>query len=290
MASKHGGSRHRLQRTAGKARLRKASLPVLVSLCASLLFAPDAAVLAARNQEAHPPISGAHPPKAANDLLAYPARGDAAQFSTLPGSAAAAGAGMAMALHAVSFAPDAGYAAGSTGSNHPRSGAGVLAGANQGTPGPIFIPIVQATAGPDGSIIHIVQTGQTMIGIATVYGVPLEDLFAFNGLTANSFINPGDEIIVKPPRTPTPTVSRTPTASATSTVTQTPTPTITARPALSLAATAEGAVTPTPTATQLTAAALFDTETTRGRLLLAIVAGAFLFLMVPFIASLRRRP
>ncbi len=154
---------------------------------------------------------------------------------------------------------------------------------------PIFIPILQATARPDGAIIHVVQTGQTLIGIANVYGVPVEDLFAFNDLTANSFINPGDEIIVRPPRTPTPTVSPTPTATATPTVTKTPTPTITARPALALAATAESAVTPTATPTQRTAAMLLDTQSTRGRLLLAIVASAFLFLMVPFIASLRRR-
>lgn len=49
----------------------------------------------------------------------------------------------------------------------------------------------------DGSIVHIVKSGQTLVGIATVYGIPLPDLLTLNGLTMESIIQPGDRILVR---------------------------------------------------------------------------------------------
>jgi LysM repeat protein len=81
------------------------------------------------------------------------------------------------------------------------------------------VPFVTTTPNPDGSIVHVVQQGQTLIGIATVYGVQLIDLLERNGLTMDSIILPGDNILIKR-ADPTPTLTTeeilvTPTASAT---------------------------------------------------------------------------
>ena len=67
----------------------------------------------------------------------------------------------------------------------------------QNTPQPGVTPIVAATPRSDGSIIHIVQQGQTLVGIANIYEVPIQELLSLNGLTLDSIILPGDEVIVK---------------------------------------------------------------------------------------------
>jgi len=111
-----------------------------------------------------------------------------------------------------------------------------------GTQGPLptlelVIPIQAATPGPNGSIEHIVQPGQTLIGIAFVYQIELSDLLSLNNLSPSSLIHPGDRLVIKPadttptqatqtPATGTPTPTRaTPTIKAT--LTLTPTHTIT---------------------------------------------------------------
>lgn len=58
-------------------------------------------------------------------------------------------------------------------------------------------PVVQAEPNADGSIIHVVEYGQTLWTIAAVYGVDLQTLFDLNGMDGNSFVFPGDEIIVQ---------------------------------------------------------------------------------------------
>jgi LysM repeat protein len=58
------------------------------------------------------------------------------------------------------------------------------------------IGFVQATANPDGSVIHVVQSGQTLTGIANVYEVELSELLKLNNLTLQSIIQPGDRILV----------------------------------------------------------------------------------------------
>ncbi|MCP4357213.1 MAG: LysM peptidoglycan-binding domain-containing protein [Chloroflexi bacterium] len=78
-------------------------------------------------------------------------------------------------------------------------------------PEPLFIiPITLAKPGEDGSLVHVVQDGQALWSLAAHYDVPLSDLLLFNGLLADSFVQPGDEIIIRlpegvpPPPTPTP--------------------------------------------------------------------------------------
>jgi LysM repeat protein len=76
---------------------------------------------------------------------------------------------------------------------------------------PIFVtPIEIAAPRDDGSIIHVVQTGQTAWAIAARYDVPLSDILYFNTLGSSPLLKPGDEIYVRlaegqaPPPTPTP--------------------------------------------------------------------------------------
>ncbi len=82
------------------------------------------------------------------------------------------------------------------------------------TPAPTKVvaqPVVVATPRDDGSIVHVVQAGQALYTIAVIYEVPLETIFALNGLTMDSVIYPGDEIIIQAGLSPSPTPLASPT-------------------------------------------------------------------------------
>jgi len=57
-------------------------------------------------------------------------------------------------------------------------------------------PFPTPTPGPDGRIIYIVQAGDDLWTIAAVAGIDIDVLRALNGLSANDFIIPGDEIFL----------------------------------------------------------------------------------------------
>ena len=111
------------------------------------------------------------------------------------------------------------------------------------------VPIATVTPLDDGTIIHIVQPGQTMWDIAIAYDMLIVDLATMNGISpSNPVVYVNQEILVRYAHTPTlsPTVTETPrpptrtmrpTKTATSTrVTRTPTrsPTITMTPTESI--------------------------------------------------------
>ncbi len=96
--------------------------------------------------------------------------------------------------------------------------------------------------GPEGEnpilrppLYHTVESEQTLSGIAAMYGVTLDTLYALNGLTANSVIHIGDKILIRPgdptptpvPPTATPTPLPTPTQISTPASAETPLPTAT---------------------------------------------------------------
>ena len=81
-------------------------------------------------------------------------------------------------------------------------------------PTPAILPVQVAEPRPDGAIIHRVERGQALWTIAAVYKVDLGQLLAINGLEEGAFIHEGDEVIVRPPDTPTPTVPASPTPPA----------------------------------------------------------------------------
>jgi LysM repeat protein len=64
---------------------------------------------------------------------------------------------------------------------------------------------VPNTPNADGSVIYIVQPGDTALGIALAYGISLKDLLVLNGLTEKSVIYPRQKIIIRPIFTPTAT-------------------------------------------------------------------------------------
>lgn len=66
------------------------------------------------------------------------------------------------------------------------------------TPAPIIQPVTTAEPNPDGSVIHVVQYGQTLWAIAEAYEIPMVDLLAQNGLTEESDIFPDEELLIIP--------------------------------------------------------------------------------------------
>ena len=93
---------------------------------------------------------------------------------------------------------------------------------------------------------HIVRAGDTLFGIALQYGLSMDDLLAWNHLSAEALLQIGQELFIRPP-TPTPE--------------PTPTPTPTFTPiAVALPPSAFRAATPTPTRVA-TAVAMASTPT-----------------------------
>jgi LysM repeat protein len=88
------------------------------------------------------------------------------------------------------------------------------------TPRPLT-PIEKLTPASDGKYYHIVQSGQTLSWIASLYDIALADLMAWNGLNNTSIIRPDQKLVLQV--TPPPTLTSTP-GPPTSTATATPTP------------------------------------------------------------------
>ena len=110
------------------------------------------------------------------------------------------------------------------------------------TPTPLpLTPLQRLTPAPDGKYYHTVAEGQNLVWIAGLYGISVNDLMAWNYLTASSVIYPGDKLLlqVTPPATNTPTPAP---------ATETPNPSPSATP--SLAPTATQPLTPTATVGQ----------------------------------------
>jgi LysM repeat protein len=121
---------------------------------------------------------------------------------------------------------DMGYV---TGGTYTPSGGSTTA---QQPAAPVMIPVVKADPRPDGSIVHIIRTGQTLWTLAAVYEVPLQQILDLNHYSESQIIHPGDEVIVAGPGsavppTPTPTEGK---PSPTTTSTQEAEPTHTPRP------------------------------------------------------------
>lgn len=68
--------------------------------------------------------------------------------------------------------------------------------ANTATPLPSATPFVTPTALPDGRIVYTVLAGDSFIGIATRFNVPLGDLYAFNNLTEGALLTAGQTLII----------------------------------------------------------------------------------------------
>ncbi|MBW6465867.1 MAG: LysM peptidoglycan-binding domain-containing protein [Brevefilum sp.] len=100
-------------------------------------------------------------------------------------------------------------------------------GGPSGTQAPLIQSVVTSTSNPDGSVIHVVQFGQTLWGIAEAYEISMIKLLEQNYLTEDSAIFPDQQLLIIPANleiegegetpTPTPTEEPTPTPTATRT-------------------------------------------------------------------------
>jgi len=129
-------------------------------------------------------------------------QGDSLHLNTLLSTKAVdAGAGVATAGGVVYYTLDVGYVIGSEGSGSSSS-SGSSSTSGSGVPSSTvvaFYPVVISTPGPDGSVVHVVQPGQTLWSIAASYKISLPDLLTLNGFTSSTFIYPGQKIILKSP-------------------------------------------------------------------------------------------
>ena len=145
-------------------------------------------------------------------------QGDDLHLNTMLGANyAEIGAGVAVAGDVVYYTIDTAYVAG--GSYVPLATSAVTAV-------PIYYVTI-ATPNVDGSVVHIVRSGQTLIGIAQAYGVSVAEIKALNNLTSDE-IYVGDALLIRPAGTAVPTETPTPTHTATRAATSTRPPTRTA--------------------------------------------------------------
>jgi LysM repeat protein len=79
--------------------------------------------------------------------------------------------------------------AGPTATEKPKSGGGGSSGVPAGS-------IPKSTPAPDGSVVHIVRSGETLIGIAVTYGVSLDDIRKLNNLKGDT-IYVGQSLVIK---------------------------------------------------------------------------------------------
>jgi LysM repeat protein len=146
-------------------------------------------------------------------------QGDDLHLNTMLGTSyAEIGAGVAVAGDFVYYTIDTAYVSGGSYVPLPASGATAV---------PVYY-VTTATPNPDGSVVHTVRSGQTLIGIAQAYQVSVTEIKTLNNLTSDE-IYVGDTLLIIPAGTPaptaTPTATRTVTPAATSTRQPTRTPT-----------------------------------------------------------------
>ncbi len=140
------------------------------------------------------------------------------------------------------------------------------------TPRPLT-PIERLTPEGDGRYYHTVSSGETLSWISSYYGVPLNDLMAWNGLDASSVIQPGEKLLLRvtPPATETPLPPP-----ATATPQPTPVP-LTATPTQE---SVTQAFTAAPTAAPQAGVSLSGGRTTIGLILLAAVLATAILLVL----------
>ncbi len=155
------------------------------------------------------------------------------------------------------------------------------------TPAPVMIPVTIAQPQPDGSVVHIIRTGQTLWTLAAIYNVPLAEILQLNNLPEGGFIHPGDEIIIKPAgseptSTPTQDPNITPTASVTATQ---PTPPSTLNATLGELAGPGGSAQTTPQAEPTTVSLSPEAQARAANTTVYWVVGAALFSIVGVFAA-----
>jgi LysM repeat protein len=114
------------------------------------------------------------------------------------------------------------------GATTPAPGAGSTPGTppTAAPPPPAPLPSALATPGPDGSIVHTIQSGDTLFALSIAYDVSLDQILTLNNITKDTLLSIDQKIIIRGPTqpaqpTPAPT-STTPEVPPTAAPTATP--------------------------------------------------------------------
>ncbi len=78
-----------------------------------------------------------------------------------------------------------------------------------------IMPVITSTPAMDGKIIHEVQVGQSLWGIADIYGTTVQDIRTLNYMSADELVYPGELLLIRTVATEVPS---TPTVVATETL------------------------------------------------------------------------
>lgn len=112
------------------------------------------------------------------------------------------GAGVASSGGTTYFTLDAGWISGNAAAPSTSGSSANNAPAANATKAVVVKPMMISTAAADGSIVHTVEQGQTLWTLAAKYKIGLDELLTLNNLNQNSFVFPGDKIVVRPSSTP----------------------------------------------------------------------------------------
>jgi uncharacterized protein YkwD/LysM repeat protein len=130
-------------------------------------------------------------------------QGDSLHLNTLLSTRhTEAGAGVAEANGSIYYTLDVGAVNGGSVAPAATSAVSAAAPAAAGSAQPTAVAYGSfkiAKPGPDGSIVHVVQSGQTLWTIAAMYEVTVDNLLQLNGLNSSSFIVTGQKIIIRAP-------------------------------------------------------------------------------------------
>ena len=110
------------------------------------------------------------------------------------------GAGVAYSGDLVFYTVDTGYWVGDPASTPENPAISSTPSTSQE---PTSVPVIVSTPLSDGTIKHIIASGQSLWTIAAVYNITLEELRDMNDLEPDAIMNLGDEIIIHPSYTPT---------------------------------------------------------------------------------------
>jgi uncharacterized protein YkwD len=203
------------------------------------------------------------------------------------------GAGVATAGSTTYFTAEIAWVSGSAAPS-PDDDTGSDGGSDEGDSDEdvfIYSPVLMATPMEDGSIVHVVQSGQTLWTIAAVYGLELQTLLDLNNLTSGTWVFPGDQILIQPvggnqfsdENDPVQTITETPPKTALGdAVSGTSTPASAAIPQQEATPTTQNSPTPLPTSAPPSQPIVED-PTARWMILVAfivifgVVVGSFFF-------------
>ncbi len=140
-----------------------------------------------------------------------------------------------------------------------------------------IMPVITSTPNPDGRVVHEVQVGQSLWGIADIYGTTVQEIRTLNGMSTEELVYPGELLLIRSEPTPIPS---TPTLAATNTLLP-PTPFLTAT-SFPTSVPAQPSATPTE---QVNAAAPINVDSSLWTVITIIVVALFMAGLVTWLSG-----